>query len=139
MTVTENLFTKYQSLFILVMIPIVSLITWLVFIKNKYSFWEHMLINTFLAAQLNVLVILLHLVVLIKFLLSGSLQVHYLLFTTIFMTGFMTYYASCFSTLMINREKPWQLGLQLGIMCFLLATVYATGMAMTGISMPQFH
>lgn len=137
--VSENLFTKYQSLFILLMIPIVSMITWLVFRKNRFSFWEHMLMNTFLAAQLNVLVILLHIVILIKFLITGSLQVPYVLFTTVFMTGFMTYYATCFSSLMKTQEKPKILGLKLSIMCFLLASVYATGMAFTGISMPQFR
>lgn len=137
--VTEHFFTKYQSAFILIMIPIVSIITWLVFKKNKYNFWEHMLVNTYMAAQLNVLVILLHIFILSRYLLTGSLQNPSIFYTTIFMTGFMTYYALTFSTLMNGGQPAWKLGLKLGIMCFLLASIYATGMAVSGISFPQFH
>lgn len=134
--IAEHFFAKYQSIFIFLMIPLVSLCTWVVFRKEHYNFWEHTLVNTYLAAQLNLIVILLQLFILIKFLITGSPRYPYLVFTTIFMTGFMTYYATTFSTLMRQKESSWLLGVKLGVMCFILATIYATGMAFAGITSP---
>lgn len=134
--IAEHFFAKYQSIFIFLMIPIVSLCTWIVFIKNRYSFWEHMLINTYMAAQLNVLVILIQLFILIKYFITGSAHYSYPFFTSVFMTGFMTYYAKTFSVLMKQKEGPWKLGIKLTVMCFILATIYATSMALAGITSP---
>ncbi len=125
----ENFFSHNQSVFIFLMIPLATLCTWIVFRKNRFNFWEHALINTFMAAQLNVLLVAIHLFSLIKFLITGS--AHYYL--TIFITGFMTYYTITFSGLMHKEEKSWVLGLKLGFMCFLLASVYATCMSLAGI------
>ena len=125
----ENFFSHYQSVFIFLMIPLATLCTWVVFRKNRFNFWEHALINTFMAAQLNVLLVAIHLFSLVKFLITGS--AHYNL--TIFITGFMTYYALTFSGLMYKEVKGWELGLRLGFMCFLLASIYATCMSFAGI------
>lgn len=135
-SVTEHFFTKYQSIFIFLMIPVVTLCTWLVFKKNRYNFWEHMLINTYMAAQLNVLVVLIQLFILIKYVITGTAHYPYIFFMIIFMTGFMTYYATTFSTLMKTKEQSWRLGFKLGIMCFILATIYSTAMALAGITSP---
>lgn len=121
----QSFFTNYQSVFIFLMIPLASFCTWLVFKKNRYNFWEHALINTYMAAQLNVLLVLIHVFSLIKFLITGS--AHYYL--TLFITGFMTYYAITFSGLMHKEVLGWKLGLRLGLMCFLLASVYSTCMS----------
>ena len=121
--------SHYQAIFIFLMIPLAGAITWLVFRKNKYNFWEHILINTYLAAQLNVLLVLISIFSLLKYLIMGSANYS----ITAFMTGFMLYYALTFSGLMINGMKGFTLGLKLGLMCFLLASVYITAMIFAGI------
>lgn len=128
----DSFFTHYQSVFIFLMIPLASACTWIAFRKCRYNFWEHTLINTYMAAQLNVLLVLIQLFSLIKFLITGS--AHYSL--TLFITGFMTYYAITFSGLMHKEVLGWRLGLKLGLMCFLLASVYATCMSFAGIIKP---
>ncbi len=134
--ITEHFFSKYHSIFIFLMIPFVTLCTWLVFRRTIYNFWEHMLINTYMAAQLNVLVVLIQLFILIKFFITGSAHYPYFIFTTIFMTGFMTYYAMTFSALMKTEEPSKRLSLKLAIMCFILASIYATSMAFAGVTSP---
>ncbi len=124
-----SFFSHYQSVFIFLMIPVVSAITYLMFKKSRYNFWEHVLINTYLAAQLNVLLLLIQLFLLINLLMTGSLSFSLI----IFMTGFMTYYALTFSGLMYKEVTGWKLGLRLGIMCFLLASVYATAISFSGL------
>jgi hypothetical protein len=134
--ITERFFAKYQSIFIFLMIPLVSVCTWLIFKKNRYNFWEHMLVNTYLAAQLNMLVIVTQLFILINYLVTGRAYNPSIIFTTIFMTGFMTYYAIAFSRLMRGQEQSAKLGLRLTLMCFILASLYATSMAFAGITSP---
>lgn len=135
--VTEHFFAKYQSIFIFLMIPFATICTWLVFKENHYNFWEHMLVNTYLAAQLNVIIILMQVFILIKYLLTGNAHYPYVIFTTLFMTGFMTYYATTFSTLMKPDVPSLRLGIKLTLMCFMLATIYATSMAVAGITSPM--
>ena len=121
--------SHYQAVFIFLMIPLAGAITWLVFRKSKYNFWEHILINTYLAAQLNVLLVLISVFSLLKYLITGSAGYS----ITVFMTGFMLYYALTFSGLMNTGKKGFVLGLKLGLMCFLLASVYITAMIFAGI------
>ncbi|WP_147202019.1 DUF3667 domain-containing protein [Segetibacter aerophilus] len=125
----SSFFSHYQSVFIFLMIPIVSLCTWLVFKKTRFNFWENVLVNTYLAAQLNVLLVLIHLFSLLKFLITDSTDYSLILF----MTGFMTYYALTFSGLMYKEISGVKLGLKLALMCFLLASLYATSMSFAGI------
>jgi hypothetical protein len=106
------------------MIPLAGGITWLVFRKNKYNFWEHILINTYLAAQLNVLLVLISLFSLLKYLITGSASYS----ITIFMAVFMFYYAFTFAALMNTENKGFSFRIKLGLMCFLLASVYITAM-----------
>lgn len=122
--------SHYQAVFIFLMIPLAGGITWLVFRKNKYNFWEHILINTYLAAQLNVLLVLINVFSLFKYLISGSASYS----ITIFMTVFMVYYAFTFSGLMNTEKKGFSFGLKLGLMCFLLSSVYITAMIFAGIT-----
>lgn len=121
--------SHYQAIFIFLMIPLAGLITWLVFRKNKYNFWEHILINTYLTAQLNVLLVLISIFSLLKYLITGSDSYS----ISIFMTLFMIYYATTFSVLMKTGKKGISLGLKLGLMCFLLSSVYITAMIFAGI------
>ena len=103
----------------------------MVFRKNKYNFWEHILINTYLAAQLNVLLVLISVFALLKYLIAGSTGYS----ITVFMTGFMVYYSITFAGLMHKETKGFILGLKLALMCFLLASVYITAMIFAGIAM----
>lgn len=128
----ESFFTHYQSVFIFLMIPLATLCTWIVFRKNRFNFWEHVLVNTFMAAQLNVLLVLIQLFSLVKYLVSGSARYSF----TLFLTGFMTYYAITFSGLMYKEIAGFKLGLRLCFMCFFLAVVYATCMSFAGIIRP---
>jgi Protein of unknown function (DUF3667) len=119
--------SQYQAVFIFLMIPLAGGITWLVFRKNKYNFWEHILINTYLAAQLNVLLVLISLFSLLKYLITGSAS-YSITTITIFMAVFMFYYAFTFDGLMNTENKGFSFGIKLGLMCFLLASVYITAM-----------
>lgn len=125
----HSFFSQYPSLFIFVMIPVVSISSYLVFKKCHYNFWEHVLINTYLAAQLNVLLVLLQLFLLLNLFATGSIFFSLI----IFMTCFMTYYAITFSGLMHREIKGGELGMRLGLMCFILATVYATAISFSGL------
>jgi hypothetical protein len=133
---SESFFIKYQSIFIFLMIPIVTLCTWLIFHRHKLNFWEHVLVNTYLSAQLNVIVILTQVVALIKYLITGSSVYPYTIFMVVFMSAFMTYYATTFSTLMRGREARWKLALKIALMCFILGAVYSIGMGIAGINTP---
>jgi hypothetical protein len=124
-----SFFSHYQAVFIFLMIPLAGGITWLVFRKNKYNFWEHILINTYLAAQLNVLLVLISVFSLLKYVTTGSASYS----ISIFMTLFMVYYATTFSGLMKTGKKGFSLGLKLALMCFLLSSVYITAMIFAGI------
>lgn len=126
----SSFFSHYQAVFIFLMIPLVGSITWLVFRRDKYNFWEHLLINTYLAAQLNVLLVLINVFSLFKYLITGSDSYS----ITMFMGVFMIYYAFTFSGLMSSENRGWLLGLKLGLMCFLLSSVYITAMIFAGIT-----
>lgn len=125
-----SFFSHYQAVFIFLMIPLAGGITWVVFRKSKYNFWEHILINTYLAAQLNVLLVFISIFSLFKYLITGSTSYS----ITIFMALFMVYYAFTFSGLMNKENKGILLGLKLGLMCFLLSSVYITAMIFAGIT-----
>ena len=49
-------FAHYQSVFYFLMIPIISLATW-TFFHKRYNYWEHVVVNTFLTAQFNLLLV----------------------------------------------------------------------------------
>jgi hypothetical protein len=130
--ISGSFLSHYQAFFIFLMIPLAAGITWLVFCKNKYNFWEHILINTYLAAQLNVLLVLINIFSLVKYLMTASASYS----ITIFMTLFMVYYAFTFSSLMKTEKKRTSLSLKLALMCFLLSSVYITAMIFAGIISP---
>ncbi len=132
----EGFFVKYQSAFIFLMIPLVSVFTWLVFRKKTYHFWEHVLINTYMAAQLNLLLILMELFSLVMALIEVNIRAEFLQLP-FFIAVFMTYYSFTFSALMMDGYKKkfdWKLFWLLTAMCFFLGTLYATGMITAGVT-----
>ena len=127
-----SFFSKYPSLLIFILIPLLSLITWVTFIKRKYNYWEHFLINTYLAAYLNVFFLVINIFSVIKFYVTGSGHVNY----TFFMFFFMAYYAHAFGGLLTEKGKFMQTFPRLFIMNFFLATLYMTALSLAGIMTP---
>ena len=81
----EGFFVKYPSILIFIMIPILALITWLFFKKRAYNYWEHFLINTYLAAYLNIFLLFIRLFQCFKYYFTGKLSVNFIFFMFFFM------------------------------------------------------
>jgi hypothetical protein len=125
-------FAKYPSLLIFILIPVISLITWLCFYKRKYNFWEHLLINTYMGAYLNVFLLLVTIIRVIVQLMN--IDISMFLTTMAIMFLFMTYYSFAFAAMMYDKDK-WTLNaLLLCIMDGTIAFVYFTAFAYTGLS-----
>ena len=125
----HGLFVKYPSLLIFMMIPVLSLITWLFFRKRPFNYWEHFLVNTYLAANLNVFLLLISLFQLLRFYTWGSYTVNY----AIFMCFFMAYYGHAFGSLMATSGKLRTNIVTMVFMNFFLASAYMTAFIYTGM------
>lgn len=130
----HNFFEHYFSVFIFLMIPFASLVTWLFFIRRKYNFWEHFLANTYIAAQLNFIWIFISIVnitgiVIVKHYFS----VDFTFFLTFFMMFFLYLYGSVFGYLMNPFYKKWILILMLTLMNLALFFVYSQGFVLAEI------
>ncbi len=132
---THNFFEHYFSVFIFLMIPLASLVTWLFFVKKKYNFWEHFLTNTYIAAQLNIMWILIHLIALIWALVSKTEQnPDYNFFMIFFLMLFMYLYGSVFGFLMYPFAKSKAgLIITICVMNVLLSMLYSYGFQLTGL------
>ncbi len=125
----DSFFEKYISVLIFILIPVLSFVTWLCFKKQKYNYWEHFLINTFLAAYLNVFFLLISIYQLAKYYVTNNYSVNF----TIFMFLFMFYYGHAFGKLMYNKGSALKNTLVILFMNFLLATIYMTAFSFSGI------
>lgn len=123
---------KYISLFIFLMIPFLSVITYITFRNKVYNFWEHVVGNIYLGAQLNILLLIIKLYGVLKVSLGYSITVNY----TLFMFGFMAYYSYTFRVWMAPHKSFWHLFVKLLIMNFFIASVYMTGLSITSIMSP---
>ncbi len=131
---SHNFFEHYFSVFVFLMIPFASLVTWLVFIRRPYNFWEHFLANTYISAQLNVIWVLIHLVGFLSALFaSNDYSVTKLVFYICFMTTFLYMYGSVFGFLMNDYYKRWKLILILTGMNLILYFVYSIGFHVAGL------
>ncbi len=129
----EHFFAQYISVLIFLMIPVLSLVTWLFYRRNKYNYWEHFLINTYMAAQLNIVLVLIKAYSLLKVSIThGSPEVNF----TAFITFFMCYYGFTFGYLMRPVTNNFPGFLRILVMNFFLAIVYSTGFSLTGIMEP---
>jgi hypothetical protein len=132
----ENFFEKYISVLIFLMIPVLSLVTWLFYRKKRYNYWEHFLINTYLAAQLNIILLLIKLYGLLKVSIGhASAGVNF----TVFMIIFMAYYGYTFGYLMRPVTSSVSGVLRIFVMNFFLACIYLTGFSITGIMEPWWN
>lgn len=127
-----NFFEKYPSLLIFLMIPILSIITWLFFRKKIYNYWEHFLINTYLAAYVNVFFLALSIYQFFKYFFTETYQVSF----TPFMFLFMGYYGFAFGVLMASPGKRIKHIFIMVIMNFFLAFVYLTAFSLAKIMQP---
>jgi Protein of unknown function (DUF3667) len=128
-------FEKYISLFIFMLIPALSLVTWITFKKKPYKYWEHFLGNTYLAAQLNIFLLAIDFFGFLKVVLGFSPNTSF----TGFMFLYMFYYSYCFKVWMAPHKNRWSLLFSLLIMNFFLATIYMTGLSLTGLMTPWWN
>lgn len=132
--VKENFFEHYFSLFIFLMIPVASLITWLFFIRGKYNFWEHFLANTYISAQLNIIWILSHLISFFAVIFTKEhFEVNLDTLFIFFMMAFLYLYGSVFGYLFGTKEKMLRIVLTLTVMNFILFVVYFNAFKLAGL------
>ncbi len=132
----ESFFTKYISIFFFLMIPVLSLTTWLYFKKQKYNFWEHFLVNTYLTAQLSIFLLLTSIYKYAKIVITKGVNFE---FTYLwFMIGFVIYIVRVLNKLIYLDKKGFQLAIELKsiLLGILLTFIYATGMSLIGIMTP---
>jgi hypothetical protein len=129
--------THYPSILIFCLIPIVSLISWLVFIKKEFNYWEHFTAHTYLAAQINIIFILLHGITYFSFFNNANMMVKLMVFNFIY----MSYHGFAFSSLFTNNYKEKftpKLLAHISFCCFLLATFYAMALGYSGLASKWF-
>lgn len=137
----ENFFKHYFSFFIFVMIPFASLITWLTFYKKRYNYWEHFVANTYIAAQLNIMLVLINLVgLIVVFFTKKFTGIDFSIFITIFMSFFLYLYGNVFGYIfaptLTGKYKGLRITLILTLMNLLLFFLYVLGFNLTGIMEP---
>lgn len=137
----ESFFKHYFSLFIFIMIPFASLVTWVTFLRKKYNYWEHVVANTYIAAQLNIMLVLVNLAGLVIVLFTKKFEgVDFSIFIVIFMSFFLYLYGSVFgfifSASLKGRYRTLRISLILTVMNFVLFILYFIGFNITGIMQP---
>ncbi len=125
-------FQRYFSLLIFLLIPFLSLVTWLFFKNKGYNYWEHFLGNTFMAAQLNVVILALKLVNLVKVSMGFEEGTKF----TIFMIIFMFYYSYAFKNWMKPYKGKMGLFWRLFFMNICLVFIYLNAFVLVGIMYP---
>lgn len=134
----HGFFSHYISAFIFLTIPITALVCWIFLVHKKYNYWEHVVINTYLAAQINIILVLVKLVGLIYLLFTDRLDgIDMTLFITIFLTGVLVMYGFAYGYLMKDAFKQrWKLVLILVAINFLLVNIYLNGFVYAGVNSP---
>jgi hypothetical protein len=123
MTYSQSFFSKYISLFFMLMIPIMSLASWFVFRRQKYNFWEHLLLDTYIVAQFNIVLMLIHIA--FYFGIGGSF--------TPYLTLYFTYVGFTYGQFF--TKVKWEFLLIL-VCIFLQVMLYITGLSLSGIMTP---
>jgi hypothetical protein len=124
-------FSKYPSALIFILIPVISLVTWLCFHDRRFNYWEHVLFNTYLGAFLNVFLLMLTLIRFISFELGWSVSV--MATAMVIMFCFMTYYGFVFGAMMHGPGRFAGNLLRISIMDGSIATIYFFSFVYTGI------
>lgn len=119
-------FAQYQSVFYFLMIPVISACTW-AFFHGRYNYWEHLVANTYLTAQFNLLLIVGHII--------GLLNADRFSFTPLLII-FFTYLSAVYTRLF---TEPPRRRAPVGRMVALTLSVgilYMTGLSLTGMMTP---
>jgi hypothetical protein len=134
----ENFFQQYLSLFLFFMIPFASLVTWLVLIKERYNYWEHFLVNTYVTAQLTIVFLLMEIIRFFQIVITNNGSTGFNI--GLIITPFMFYIAFIFRNL-IKSNKGYRLkySLEFALICFFLAFIYITGISLTGVMEPWWR
>jgi len=131
-TSQNNYFAQYPTLIIFSLIPLLSLITWWFFKKEKYNYWEHFLVNTYLAAYLNIFFLLISTYRNLKYLITDKNSVSYILFIGLF----MSYYGYAFDKLMPYHKRTLSFVSKMVFFIFIIAFVYMTAFSLSGMMQP---
>ena len=130
-----TVFAHYPSLLIFVLIPLVAGVSWAIFRKRKLNYWEHFLIHTYLAAQINIILIIVHLITKTGILDNTNMVLKLTLFNLIY----MTYHGFTFGVIFKSVEKvSFGSIFQIGICCAFLGFIYATALVITGVAATWF-
>ncbi len=127
-------FWQYLSVFFFIMIPFASFATWFVLRKEKYNYWEHFLINTYLTAQMSLLLLLIEIYRSAKILI---LKEDGKAFSYVwFITGFLFYIVFVFKYMLNPKTHRLAYAAKFFLLAFSLALVYLTGMSLAGMMTP---
>lgn len=120
-------FAKYQSLFYFLMIPIISICSWLFFLK-RFNYWENIVLNTYITAQFNLLMIIAQITRLFT---DGTVSY------TPYLIVYFTYIGFVYSSFFTNPEtKSVLTTLKMILLVFLIVMIYTTGLSLAGIMSP---
>ncbi|HEX2617485.1 MAG TPA: DUF3667 domain-containing protein [Flavobacteriales bacterium] len=119
-------FSKYQSVFYFLMVPIISLCTW-AFFHTRYNYWEHAVANTYLTAQFNLLLILGQLFALFN---QGRFS-----FTPLLVV-FFTYITVVYTRLLAAPPAHRTPVLRTIAMTLVIVLLYITGLSLAGMMTP---
>lgn len=127
-------FEKYLSVFFFIMIPFASFATWIALRKEKYNYWEHFLINTYLTAQLSLLLLIIEIYRCSKVLILKEAGTNFTF--TWFLTAFLFYIAFVFKNILQPRDHRFLYAFKFMLLCFSLALVYLSAMSLAGMMTP---
>lgn len=127
-------FWQYLSVFFFIMIPFASFATWVALRKEKYNYWQHFLINTYLTAQLSLLLLLIEIYRGAKILIlkEEGREFTYVWFITVF----LFYIVFVFKNMLNPTAHRLAYTFKFFLLAFLLALVYLTGMSLAGMMTP---
>jgi hypothetical protein len=111
---------QYISLFFMLMIPIMSFVSWLVFRHQKYNYWEHLLLETYIVAQFNIVLIFIHLGVYFK--LGGNF--------TPYLVAYFLYVGFAYEQFFVRVKRE---ALLISVCIFFQVFLYLTGLSLSGI------
>jgi hypothetical protein len=125
---TSHFFDKYPSVFYFLMIPVISLLSWLFFRRSGYNYWENIILNVYLTAQFNLLLILAQLMRLFN---DGT--VNY----TPFLIVYFSYLGFVYGMFFRNpQSKRVQHTLATFGLIAAVCLVYVTGLSFAGMMTP---
>lgn len=122
----RRFFTQYQSVFYFLMIPIISICSW-AFFNKAYNFWENIVLNTYLTAQFNLLIILAQVIRLFN---HGSISY------TPFLILYFTYLGFVYAKFFNKNQRKKIFGLKVFLLMILIVLIYTTGLSLAGMMTP---